>query len=307
VSGTLDVSTSGAGRALAAFFANTNLNGRGVYVRGGSGTNEAFAVQDYDAKDLLMVLGNGNVRIGREEEETSGRLDLLGEPDVELRFGSRGGGSSIKSERTGTGGVMIISTDRASGDPTERMRVDDRGNVGIGTDSPDSMLHVAGNIEADGRFECNSASTTGPCFVANGGDAAESFPARESGIAAAEIVAADPGRPEGVRRAGRPYDPSVLGPVSTRPGVLLSNPTEGVPVALAGRVPVKVTLESGPIAIGDFLATSTTPGRGMRAAEPWRGGVIGTALSAFDGGACARKDASCEGTVVVFDSSCAEV
>jgi hypothetical protein len=70
-------------------------------------------------------------------------------------------------------------------------------------------------------------------------------------------------------------------------------------LALAGRVPVEVTLEGGPIRPGDLLTTSSVPGHAMRAAEPWRGGLLGTALTAFGGeGDAARKDRT--GTVVVF-------
>src|SRR5262249_12974454 len=47
-----------------------------------------------------------------------------------------------------------------------------------------------------------------------------------------------------------------------------------------GRVPVKVSLENGPIKIGDELAPSSTPGVAMRANG--MGTVIGVALAPFD-------------------------
>ena len=55
----------------------------------------------------------------------------------------------------------------------------------------------------------------------------------------------------------------------------------GQPLVLAGRVPVKVSLENGPIAIGDFLGLSSKPGVAMRMTEPGAG--VGIALAAFDG------------------------
>jgi hypothetical protein len=63
------------------------------------------------------------------------------------------------------------------------------------------------------------------------------------------------------------------------------------PIALAGRVPCKVSTENGPIKAGDLLTTSSTPGHAMKANEPWRGGIIGTALEDFpkDGGDMHRK------------------
>jgi hypothetical protein len=65
-----------------------------------------------------------------------------------------------------------------------------------------------------------------------------------------------------------------------------------VPLALCGRVPVKVTLEGGPIRIGDYLTSSSRPGYAMRATAPGR--VIGVALQPFDG------DPGAEGKAIVL-------
>ncbi len=54
------------------------------------------------------------------------------------------------------------------------------------------------------------------------------------------------------------------------------------PLALAGRVPCKVSGENGPIRPGDLLTVSTIPGHAAKAIEA--GPVIGTALESFDGG-----------------------
>ena len=57
-------------------------------------------------------------------------------------------------------------------------------------------------------------------------------------------------------------------------------------MALAGRVPVKVVDEGGPIAIGDLLTASSTAGHAMRceAAPACTGAVLGKALQALPGG-----------------------
>ncbi|MEK7154302.1 MAG: hypothetical protein AAB792_01975, partial [Patescibacteria group bacterium] len=52
-----------------------------------------------------------------------------------------------------------------------------------------------------------------------------------------------------------------------------------VPVALAGRVPVKVSIENGLISVGDFLTVSSTPGVAMKATKAGR--VIGQALEPY--------------------------
>ena len=55
-----------------------------------------------------------------------------------------------------------------------------------------------------------------------------------------------------------------------------------MPVALNGRVPVKVSDEGGPIEVGDLLTTSSTPGHAMKG-NPTKGTTFGKALTAFDG------------------------
>jgi hypothetical protein len=54
-------------------------------------------------------------------------------------------------------------------------------------------------------------------------------------------------------------DARVAGAVSTNPAYLMNTKTSGVPLALTGRVPCKV---QGPIAKGDLITTSDTPGVG---------------------------------------------
>jgi hypothetical protein len=81
------------------------------------------------------------------------------------------------------------------------------------------------------------------------------------------------------------YQPGLVGIVSTAPfQVFGEDIKEGAqnpqPVALAGRVPVKVNLENGPINAGDALAASSIPGEAMRASKAsW---VVGFALEPLD-------------------------
>ncbi|MEA1676249.1 tail fiber domain-containing protein [Nitrospirillum sp. BR 11163] len=60
----------------------------------------------------------------------------------------------------GWGGTLIFGTKNNSGNnnnpPTEKMRIDNAGNVGIGTASPGAKLDVAGNINAAGSVTQNS-------------------------------------------------------------------------------------------------------------------------------------------------------
>jgi hypothetical protein len=138
--------------------------------------------------------------------------------------------------------------------------------------------------------------------TANHADLAE-FVVGSVSLDAGDVVVVDPNHDERVIPCEKPYDTSVLGVISSQPGFLLRGPTGasdvglsgGEPLALAGRVPCKVTLENGPIRRGDLLTTSSTTGHAMKAVDPSRGGIIGTALQEFTG-----EDGSTTGRIVIF-------
>jgi hypothetical protein len=100
--------------------------------------------------------------------------------------------------------------------------------------------------------------------------------------------------PVAVRKSSVANQPGVIGVVSTAPGVRLHDPDDdkNPPIALVGRVPIKVTIEGGQIKIGDYLTSSSKPGRAMKAvgAVP----VVAIALEAFDG----KKDL--DGKILAF-------
>ncbi len=81
------------------------------------------------------------------------------------------------------------------------------------------------------------------------------------------VLEIDPTASNTYRLARGPCSPTVAGVVSTQPGMILGHTadTEGQALlALLGVVPVKVTDEGGPIATGDLLVVSSTPGHAMR-------------------------------------------
>jgi hypothetical protein len=92
-----------------------------------------------------------------------------------------------------------------------------------------------------------------------------------------------------VDRAANDSEAPVLGVVSTKPGITLgfddeslTAGEEGYPIALSGRVPVKLSTENGPIKKGDQLMLSSIPGVAMKAKGV--GTVVGLALEDFDEG-----------------------
>ena len=98
-----------------------------------------------------------------------------------------------------------------------------------------------------------------------------------------DVVSFDADSPGSMIVSSRAYQENLAGVVSETPGMLLGGmeSPDRKPVALAGRVPAKVSTQNGPIKAGDPLTSSSLPGVAMKATEP--GVVIGTALEPYDG------------------------
>ncbi|MBI2071375.1 MAG: hypothetical protein HYT79_12370, partial [Elusimicrobia bacterium] len=156
------------------------------------------------------------------------------------------------------------------------------GKLGVGVGVANAKIAVVGGISASGQIRGGVGAP----------DVAENITTSDEAIEAGDIVVADPKHRERIIKSSRVYQSGILGIISTKPGIL-TNADEGDidgaitrdkkqrPLALAGRVPVKVSLENGTIAIGDYLTSSSKPGYAMKATEP--GSVIGVALDNFDG------------------------
>ena len=90
-----------------------------------------------------------------------------------------------------------------------------------------------------------------------------------------------------VEKATNENSARVLGVISTKPGVLLGGMTgldlesDFRPVALAGRIPVKVNGEGGAIQTSDKITVSSVPGVGKKASGGDR--YVGIALEPFNG------------------------
>jgi hypothetical protein len=157
-----------AGRFIANGSSLNETSGTSVYL--GSDT-KALASGDtneivigYDATGLgsnTVTLGNssivttalkGKVGIGTTSPDKNLVVEGVSPEIVVNGYGTgailrfRTGGSTKALIETDTSGEMLFK----AGGSTERMRIDDAGNVGIGTASPSDKLEVAGNINVTG-------------------------------------------------------------------------------------------------------------------------------------------------------------
>lgn len=137
-------------------------------------------------------------------------------------------------------------------------------------------------------------------YKLTGADVAEAYYTKDKSIMPGTVVAVDGSIDAGVQKTSGAYDGRALGIVSTEPGMVLGDPHATNPnnnkmvlLALNGRVPVRVSMENGPIEAGDYLTTSSTPGVAMKATRP--GQMIGKAMSAFS-----SSNPNAEGMVTAF-------
>ncbi len=148
--------------------------------------------------------------------------------------------------------------------------------------SPDREFYVSsvGNVYADGDY-------FSPAF-----GFAQMLPGA-AGLEVGDVLVIGPdGR---LTRCTAAYESTVVGVYSPQAGFVggaVEHTAGQVPLAVMGVVPVKASAENGPIAPGDLLAASYTPGHAMKATPLTVSGttlyptgvVIGKALEGLDEG-----------------------
>lgn len=161
------------------------------------------------------------------------------------------------------------------GAPDNSWYMDSSGEVGIGTAAPTQALDVNGSINTSGPGNIYYQGN----LTGYGADLAE-LVYGVGDLEGGDVVVLDENTDEGVRRSSEAYDTAVAGIISTDPSHLMSADEGDVPLALAGRVPVKASAENGPIGRGDLLTTSGTAGHAMRCSsrEECIGAIVGKAM-----------------------------
>jgi hypothetical protein len=143
-----------------------------------------------------------------------------------------------------------------------------------------------GNVQVNGNI-----TITGDLFLP-GADCAEHFDvAANQTLTAGMLVAID--ESGALRQSDRPYDRAVAGVIAGagryRPGIILDQQRSEAPraaLSLIGKTYCYADATAAPIAVGDLLTSSSTPGHVMKAEDRSRafGSVVGKALQPLSSG-----------------------
>ena len=252
------------------FALNTSTNG-GWTIYDGAG-----AVWNAGLRQVGGRLGLGTTPLSHKFEVTNTGNFSAG---VFLLSNSASSWYALQALTTGTGPALRAANFAASGGSGVLVEVETT-----------SANLIVGQAAGTNRFRVSGTGAVfGASYTIGGADFAEQIePAGDlDAYGPGDVLVISADRNRTVARAHTPYATGVIGVYSTEPGIVASpypidDPRrEGkLPVAMIGIVPCKVSAENGPIARGDLLVTSSTPGHAMKGTDraQMTGAIVGKAL-----------------------------
>ncbi len=221
---------------------------------------------------------DGTVYVGNPLGKKNARLAVYGTTTVMFK---------------GTATVNGVCHSRTSGTYTTDLDADDQTNTYDLVACSAAPNDIAEMYPTDGTVDAGSIVSTSNTKIEYMAQGADPFTGVVGNLGTSSIS---------VLKKAVKGESGILGVISTGPyqtfgrdiqKVAGSNPK---PVALVGRVPVKVNLEGGDINPGDRITLSSVPGVGMKASTS--GMTIGVAISSFN--ANSPKDTDGVGKVYTF-------
>jgi len=271
--------------------------GTGLGVYGESQDSAGIAGRSTNGRGVEAYSANGNGLLAHSDNSTSIYVDGAGGHGIQV---ASAGDHGVYVQSAGWSGVSVWSAAVAG------MWVHSAGQDGILVDTAGwDGVHVTGPV--GGVYYGAGTKAAEDFAVLNTGEVRSKvgFSAPANDFAVTMPVAGDrsvyePGdvlivsaSGSGVaERSSMAYSPAAVGVYSSAPAfaggrsVMGEDHSGGVPVAVLGIVPCKVSAENGPIRPGDLLVTSATPSHAMRAdrESALPGTILGKALESLDSG-----------------------
>jgi len=232
----------------------------------------------YESTPALVYYLSANS--GTTNSNTTSTFDITGLPETDGTFAYIFS-SVAKGATTGTRTTSLIV--QVNGNQVSTVTTGTAVTTAVGpVDEQYIVMRVNGSwrIMGYGNISTNNANTT---YTSDTADLAEwiHYDGDQPQPGDVLTVGTEHATPS-AQKTSAPYDPKIIGVVTTTPAqVFGADDGHSTPIALTGRVPVKVSLENGAIQAGDLLTSSSTPGVAMKATKA--GQIIGTALTAYDG------------------------
>jgi len=261
---------------------NTTGNGYGVFgtAKGPLGIGVGGSNSDSNGTGVSGRSGGTGVA-GEGRVGVSGQTHTSGGFGVSAESSIASGGTALHAYGFSDKAALLEIFSDPGGLTVLAVQTD--GNSDLALFKSGSPSAKVARIDSTGKGFFNGGTQTG------GADVAELVSTTGATPQPGDVVEIDPADPDHFRLSVEANSTRVAGVISTKPGMTMNDAagadraTAGPALALAGRVPVKVTNANGAIHIGDLLAASAVSGHAQRAAEfPSPGSVIGKALQNFD-------------------------
>lgn len=244
-------------------------------------TGGVLSLENYESQQRIVLRA-------MESEGDGGQIlvyNAIDEPTIEIDGDSNDDGAVIKiMNQNGDNRVTLLGS-------RTNNETDDGGAIYLYNSDGDRTMVLDANHGGDSRL------TTDEIQLNGGSDFAEAFDILSIGDEVMPkpgmLVAIDPSSIGKLKLTSSSFDYKVAGVISgangIKPGLYMGQKgttADGeYPIALAGRVYVKTTLEGGEIRPGDILTSSSRRGFAMRAErsdDRARGAIIGKALTNRD-------------------------
>lgn len=273
------------------------------YVSFYGGTNAELVIRGYNQGTSGNIVshvdistpggtGSGNNGILSFQYGLDHDVQFFGGTDQEILFTGASGMASFGGAVVSSSGMGVASSTVTGSDILFQVQ-----SGIVGSDPNTSTPYMKFSVDADGNVSADGDINYGGALnSATYADLAENYPVGDDSIEAGDLVAMTQQTrslctPNGTScenvsvfgKTQSAYDQNTFGVVSTKPGIVLysGNKDRTRPIALAGRVPVKISDENGALKVGDPIAASSIAGVGMKATRS--GYIVGTALEPYSG------------------------